>query len=128
MIWSINQHISHRISFGRIVSMLNETFNIQLYPDAILRFRSILVEEYKEIYEEIRQNMINGFLIHTDETQINVKGLSSAYVWVFANIDSVFYKFRSTRESEFLGELLQEFQGVLVSDFYAGYDSLPCAQ
>ena len=36
--------------------------------------------------------------------------------------------YRPTREAEFLQDLLRDFQGVLVSDFYAGYDSLPCQQ
>jgi len=45
---------------------------------------------------------------------------------VFTNIDSVFYLFKSTRESDFLHDLLAGFNGVLISDFYAGYDSLKC--
>jgi hypothetical protein len=38
------------------------------------------------------------------------------------------YLDRPTRETAFLCELLKEFKGVLVSDFYNGYDSLPCEQ
>ena len=36
--------------------------------------------------------------------------------------------YRPTREGDFLKELLKDFQGVLVSDFYAAYDSLECPQ
>jgi hypothetical protein len=43
-------------------------------------------------------------------------------------MDSVFYGFKPTREAGFLKKLLQGFAGVLVSDFYSGYDSLPCPQ
>ena len=46
----------------------------------------------------------------------------------FANYDSVYYQFRETREPEFLKELLKDFKGVLVSDFYTGYDSMECEQ
>ena len=46
----------------------------------------------------------------------------------FANYDSVYYQFRETREADFLKELLQNFKGVLISDFYAGYDSMECKQ
>ena len=28
----------------------------------------------------------------------------------------------------FLKELLKDFHGILISDFYAGYDALPCPQ
>lgn len=43
-------------------------------------------------------------------------------------MDSVFYLFKRNREADFLKDLLKNFKGVLVSDFYAGYDSLLCPQ
>lgn len=43
-------------------------------------------------------------------------------------LDRVYYLYRPTRETEFLREMLAPFRGVLVSDFYTGYDSLPCEQ
>src|ERR1700722_7892278 len=36
--------------------------------------------------------------------------------------------FRPTREGDFLKELLKDLKSVLVSDFYAAYDSLDCPQ
>ena len=47
---------------------------------------------------------------------------------MFANVEEVVYLYRPTREGDFLQELLKDFRGVLVSDFYAAYDSLPCPQ
>jgi len=43
-------------------------------------------------------------------------------------MDSVFYLFKPNREADFLKDLLKEFKGVLVSDFYPGYDSINCLQ
>ena len=48
------------------------------------------------------------------------------YVWVFASLEEVVYLFRPTREGDFLRELLKDFHGVLVSDFYAAYDAIDC--
>ena len=50
------------------------------------------------------------------------------YVWVFASMDAVYFEYRDSRKAQFLGPLLQEFQGVLISDFFTGYDSLKCPQ
>jgi hypothetical protein len=36
--------------------------------------------------------------------------------------------YRPTREGKFLQDMLRDFKGVLVSDFYAAYDSLGCPQ
>ena len=71
--------------------------------------------------------MSQSKLIHIDETIARINGIDG-YVWVFANYDSVYYQFRETREPEFLKGLLKHFKGVLVSDFYTGYDSMECEQ
>ena len=49
-------------------------------------------------------------------------------MWVFANMMNVAYVYRPTREGKFLHELLNNFDGVLVTDFYSAYDSLDCRQ
>jgi Transposase IS66 family len=43
-------------------------------------------------------------------------------------MDKVYYFYRPSREGSFLKEMLAQFKGVLVSDFYAAYDALPCTQ
>ena len=50
------------------------------------------------------------------------------YMWVFANMTTVAYVYAESRDSAVLEEILDGFTGVLVSDFYAAYDSVPCAQ
>ncbi len=49
-------------------------------------------------------------------------------MWAFTNLEEVVYLFRPNREGEFLRDLLKDFHGVLVSDFYTAYDSLNCPQ
>ena len=76
---------------------------------------------------ELSKKIVSGKLIHADETKINIKG-KDAYVWVFTNLEEVAYYYTETREGDFLQQLLREFKGVLVSDFYAAYDSMNCLQ
>jgi len=49
-------------------------------------------------------------------------------VWVFTNMEEVAFVLRPDRNATFLHELLQGFRGVLVSDFFLGYDSFECPQ
>jgi Transposase IS66 family len=35
---------------------------------------------------------------------------------------------RETREASFVHDFLAQYQGTLISDFYAGYDAVPCRQ
>lgn len=75
----------------------------------------------------ILNEIVSGPLIHVDETQVRL-WKDKGYVWVFANMDSVYFLYRESRKAEFLGEMLAGFSGVLVSDFFSGYDALPCHQ
>ena len=43
-------------------------------------------------------------------------------------MDSAVYFYKESRKGDFLKELLRDFSGVLVSDFFTAYDSLGCAQ
>lgn len=43
-------------------------------------------------------------------------------------MEEVIYLYKPTREADFLHEFLRLFNGVLVTDFYSGYDSLECPQ
>ena len=40
----------------------------------------------------------------------------------------VVFKMTPTREATIVHELLEHYTGVLVSDFYPGYDAAPCRQ
>src|SRR5205814_9900527 len=50
------------------------------------------------------------------------------YVWVLASLEEVVFIYRPTREGGFIKELLKDFHGVLVTDFYAAYDAVECPQ
>ena len=65
--------------------------------------------------------------MHADETKGVVFG-GGHYVWIFANLTSVAYVYSPSREASMLDKVLAGFQGVLVSDFYGGYDAVPCQQ
>jgi len=70
---------------------------------------------------------VNGYLLHADETKIYLHD-RIGYIWVFASVEEVVYIYTPSREGGPVAELLKDFKGVLVSDFYAIYDSLKCPQ
>jgi hypothetical protein len=98
-----------------------------LLQTEISRMMRRAVETYLDAYEEISQRLLNGNLIHADETHVSVRGKDS-YVWVFASMEEVIYIWSETREGHVATEFLENFKGVLVSDFYSAYDSLDCPQ
>lgn len=65
--------------------------------------------------------------VHVDETKINIQGVDQ-YVWVFTDGNYVVLKLTKTREASIVHEILSNYYGVLISDFYPGYDSVKCKQ
>ena len=111
----------------KLTPIIQETFRLPLGQSTIHRMKQRAVDQYRKTYEDIERTLRHGSLIHADETQINVGGKSS-YVWVFTSMEEVVYVWSETREASVAAEFLKGFTGVLVSDFYAGYDLIDCPQ
>jgi hypothetical protein len=65
--------------------------------------------------------------VHANETKVNIKG-TNWYVWVFTDERHVIFKLTETRESTIVHDVLSKYRGILISDFYPGYDSIKCKQ
>lgn len=125
--WCLNMYINHRISLYKILEILSENFCIEIAESMLFSFKSEFAQRFSVGIDEIKNEIFKGPLIHTDETKINLKA-EKGFVWVFTNMNSVYFIYRSSRETDFLIELLSEFKGVLISDYYSGYDALDCKQ
>jgi len=89
--------------------------------------KAVMANRYRATYKQILARVVGGGLLHIDETHANPKK-GKGYAWVLANLEDVYYLHRPNREAAFLRDLLKDFKGVLVTDFYSGYESLPCEQ
>ncbi|MFZ4791304.1 MAG: IS66 family transposase [Candidatus Competibacteraceae bacterium] len=58
---------------------------------------------------------------------LNIQG-NNQYVWVFTDGKHVIFRKTETRESLIVHEILSNYNGILISDFYPGYDSIKCKQ
>jgi len=111
----------------KLPGIMKKMFDYPLGQTTINRIVQKMAERYRETYDEILQRLSRGRLIHADETHVSVKGKDS-YVWVFTSMEDVIYIWSKTRENVIITEILKDFQGVLISDFYSAYDSAACPQ
>jgi hypothetical protein len=86
-----------------------------------------MAQRYEPTYRAILAQLTDGSVVHADETRGVVFG-GGHYVWIFANLTSVAYVYSASRDAATVNEVLAGFTGVLVSDFYGGYDSMSCRQ
>ncbi len=127
MAYIVYQLIDLHLAQRDIVRNINDLFDYNLNVGAITNQKARASQAYKSTYEAILHKLVSGNLIHADETKIKING-KDGFVWVLTSLEEVFFFYKETREGDTIRELLQDFKGVLVSDFYSVYDSFDCPQ
>jgi predicted RecB family nuclease len=125
--YCLYQTIDLRIPMFTVCQHFSRVFGSSIPRSTLNEHKVKAAGYYAETKQQILDHIVRGSLVHADETRANIKG-KSAYVWVLTSLHEVVYIYADTREGELIQELLSDFKGVLVSDFYAAYDSIDCPQ
>jgi predicted RecB family nuclease len=125
--YAMYQNIELRLPQDRIDFSMGKLFGLHLPRGWTNRMKAAAADAYQNAYEVLLKRLSSGHLLHVDETSISVMGLN-CYVWVLTSMEEVAYFHTQTREGDTIRTLLKDFSGVLVSDFYAAYDSIDCPQ
>lgn len=126
-IWVAYQRVALRLPHRTIVQVIEEQFNEIVTSSTVRAFVSYVAHYYADTEKILTQRLLASPFIHADETTVNIQG-TDWYVWVFTDGNHVIFKLTQTREATIAHELLSAYQGILVSDFYSGYDSIGCRQ
>lgn len=125
--WTVYQRVVLRLPYHVICQVTEHLFGVGLSMSSGINFLRYLADYYAPTEKAILQAIRESAFIHVDETKINIQGVDH-YVWVFTDGKHVVFRMTETREADIVREVLAGYQGVLVSDFYPGYDSMPCRQ
>jgi hypothetical protein len=116
-----------RIVARRVSEHLATVFNVRILGTMVNEIKRKMAQKYESTYRAILAQLTDGSVVHADETKGVVYG-GGHYVWIFANLTSVAYVYSASRDATTVSQVLAGFDGVLVSDFYGGYDSMSCRQ
>ena len=125
--WAIYQRLVLRLPYHVITQALEEQFHVRVNQGTIVAFMRNFARDYAETEERCLQQLLRSPFIHADETKINIQG-TNFYTWVFTDGRHVLFRLSATRESVVVREVLGEYTGILITDFYGGYDAVPCRQ
>ena len=93
-------------------------------------------EWFESVYWRIHEKLLECDLIHMDETRIQCNKeegklpSSESFMWVMRSaasedIQAAFFFYFRSRGGENARKLLKDFNGYLITDAYAGYDTVP---
>lgn len=127
--WAVYASVALRQVSRDTAASMDDMFGVPIRSGGVGRLRDQVSERYRQTYESLLADLRRGQLVHADETWVRVKGREGkGYVWVFANPEVAVYIYSPSREGNIVRDALSEFRGVVVSDFYAAYDTLDCPQ
>jgi hypothetical protein len=125
--WAIYQRIILRLPFRTITQAMEDLFHETASEASIVNFVESFAEYYRRTESILVKRLRESPFVHVDETRLSIRGVDH-YVWVFTDGQHVVFRLTETRETTVVQELLGGYQGVLTTDFYAGYDALDCRQ
>ena len=118
-------------ALGNTLSQIVDVFNFHLQMkiseggliDMWQRLQVILFAWY----EEIQRQALDSAVLHADETGWRVNG-KTHWLWCFCTRDLTYYMIDRARGSPALLKFfIDEFPGILVSDFWGAYNAVCCA-
>ena len=121
------QFIELQLPQNAVAKSVKELFKLPLSRGSINRLKASEAARLESAYQSILERVVKGALVHADETKVHVGG-RDGHVWVFTNLEDVAFVYSESRDATTPQTILTNFNGVLISDFFAAYDSIPCAQ
>jgi predicted RecB family nuclease len=124
--WVIYQRLILRLPYRVIIHVMEDMFAEHASIGTVLKFFKRFAQYYAPTERVLMQRILDSPFIHVDETTLDIEG-KDYYVWVFTDGPHVVFKMTPTREATMVHKLLEHYTGVLVSDFYPGYETPPRA-
>jgi hypothetical protein len=125
--WAVYQRVVLRLSYRQITATMEDMFCERTSVATVIKFVRNLADFYGRCDEANLDRLLTGSFLHADETRLSIQG-TDHYVWILTDGHRVVFRITATRETTKIREILACYGGVLVSDFYAGYDSVGCRQ
>ena len=119
-------HYGLGVSIGQVREILGSHLHTQITAGGLLAGWQNLAQTMFPWYQQIAGEARAAAVLHADETGWRVDG-QPYWLWCFCNHRCCYYLIDESRGGPALQKFFTEaFDGILVSDFWAAYDSVCC--
>jgi transposase len=113
-----------KASDRNIKDIFEKVFNLNLVPSSVCGFRDQLRKRCYPWYKKLEEALKRSRFIHGDETGWNIDG-KNGWLWKFANNKICISHIDESRGQKVVEQILgTDYDGVLISDFYAAYNKI----
>lgn len=119
-------HYGNGSTLRQITEVLNYHLQIQITPGGLVQMWHRLADVLFPWYEQIHRECLAAAVLCADETGWRVNG-TTHWLWCFTQPQATYYLIDRSRGHPALEKFfVEEFAGVLVTDFWAAYDAVAC--
>ena len=113
-----------RLPIRTIQWQLGTFHRLSLSVGEIVGILRVVRDRAREVREGLIRELRGSPVVHGDETSWR-EGGQNGYLWSFSSPTVRYFEYRKSRGGQIVTELLgEDFGGVLVSDFYGGYNRM----
>ena len=117
-------HYSLGTTTRQVVDVFNAHLQLPISDGGLTQMWHRLAETLKPWYEEIRDDCLQSAVLHADETGWSRNG-TLVWLWCFCTARATYYMIDESRGHAALDKVFaEEFNGVLVTDFWRAYDAV----
>jgi len=112
-----------RLPFRVIQDYLRHRFALRVSVGELVELVKAVAHAGKAVYEGFKREIRGSPVVNCDETSWREDG-QNGYVWSFSTDKVRYFLYRKSRSASVVKEVLgEEYEGVVVSDFYGGYNA-----
>jgi len=121
-------HYGLGVTISQVIALLGHHLQTRLSAGGLMAMWLRLAMILEPWYEQISRQARASAVLHADETGWRVNG-QTWWLWCFANGQVCFYMIDRSRGSPALAKFfVKEFDGVLITDFWAAYNTVCAAE
>lgn len=112
-----------RLPIGQIVTYLETVHRVKVSPGEIVELLHRIASHVQPLVDGIKAHIQKSPAAQADETNWREDGVNG-YIWTVNTPTLRYYEYHHSRAGEVVKSLIgEEYQGVLGSDFYGGYNT-----
>ena len=114
------------LTLGKIQRMLRAQYNLTISTGVLSEMVTRCGQKFKSEYVEMKKDLTKTSHLHADETGWRNGGINE-WLWSFSNENISVYVIEPSRAQKVVRDVLGDaYGGILVSDFYGGYNKISC--
>lgn len=115
------------MSVDKILFLLQADYGLRVSSATIINTCNKLAEFLGDDYEQLRTELLNEKALNCDETSWRKNGKNN-WLWNFVGKKVAFFTIDRSRSHTVPERVLKGYTGIVSSDFWSGYNSLPCVK